>query len=45
VATESANGLLSKEDKIKLNNTNIAYGTCSTAAATAAKVITLNGNT
>ena len=45
VATESLHGLLSKEDKIKLNNTNIAYGTCATAAATAAKVITLNGNT
>ena len=45
VATESADGLLSKEDKIKLNNTNIAYGTCSTAAATPEKVITLNGNT
>lgn len=32
-------------DKTKLNATNIAYGTCSTAAATAAKVITISGNT
>lgn len=29
----------------KLDYTNIAYGTCSTAAATAAKVITISGNT
>lgn len=29
----------------KMNYTNIAYGTCSTAAATAAKVITVSGNT
>ena len=32
-------------DKTKLDNTNIAYGTCSTAAATAEKVVVLNGNT
>lgn len=31
--------------KTKLDVTNIAYGTCSTAAATAAKVITISGNT
>lgn len=29
--------------EVKLNNTNVAYGTCSTAAATAAKVITISG--
>lgn len=29
----------------KLDYTNIAYGTCDTAAATAAKVVTLTGNT
>lgn len=44
VATESANGLLSKEDKIKLNNTNIAYGTCTTDADVAGKTISLIGN-
>lgn len=44
-ATTSANGLMSSTDKVKLNNTNIAYGTCSTAADTAAKVVTLSGNT
>ena len=40
-----ADGLMSSTDKTKLNNTNIAYGTCATAAATAAKVITITGNT
>ena len=35
---------MSAEDKVKLNSTNVAYGTCPTAAATAAKVVTLNGN-
>ena len=44
-ATTSASGLMSANDKTKLNYTNIAYGTCSTAAATAAKVITITGNT
>ena len=44
-ATTTAAGLMSLEDKTKLNYTNIAYGTCSTAAATAAKVITVSGNT
>jgi hypothetical protein len=43
--TTTANGLMLKTDKEKLDNTNIAYGTCSTAAATAAKVITISGNT
>ena len=43
-ATTSAAGLMSATDKAKLNNTNVAYGTCSTAAATAAKVVTLSGN-
>ena len=41
-----ASGLTSTSaEKIKLENTNIAWGTCSTAAATAAKEITLVGNT
>lgn len=43
--TTSANGLMISTDKSKLDYTNIAYGTCSTAAATAAKVITVSGNT
>jgi hypothetical protein len=43
--TTSADGLMTSSDKIKLNYTNIAWGTCSTAAATAAKTITLSGNT
>lgn len=41
-ATTTADGLMSKEDKQKLNYTNVAYGTCDTAAATAEKVITIN---
>ena len=44
-ATTSANGLMPSTDKAKLDNTNIAYGTCSTAAATANKVVTISGNT
>lgn len=44
-ATTSAAGLMSAADKTKLNNSNIAYATCSTTAATAAKVATLSGNT
>ena len=44
-ATTSANGLMSAADKAKSDNTNIAYGTCSTAAATAAKVVSISGNT
>ena len=44
-ASTSANGAMSSADKTKLNYTNVAYGTCSTAAATAAKVITVSGNT
>jgi len=35
---------MSSEDKTKLNVTNIAYGTCSTNAETAAKVVSLDGN-
>ena len=45
VATESTNGLMSSADKTKLNNTNVVFGTCSTAAATAAKTVTITGNT
>jgi hypothetical protein len=44
-ATTSAAGLMSAADKTKLNYTNVAYGTCSTAAATAAKVVTVSNNT
>ena len=44
-ATTSANGLMAATDKSKLDNTNMAYGTCATAAATAAKVVTITGNT
>lgn len=43
-ATTSKDGLMSSSDKTKLDFTNVAYGTCSTAAATAEKVITINGN-
>lgn len=44
VATQSASGLVSSSDKTKLDFTNIAYCTCSTAAATSAKVATIDGN-
>lgn len=44
-ATESSNGLMSAADKLKVDFTNVVYGTCATAAATAAKVITISGNT
>lgn len=44
-ATTSAKGLMSSADKIKVDATNVAYGTCSTDAATAAKVVTVSGNT
>lgn len=41
-ATSSANGLMSSGDKSKADNmAMITYGTCSTAAGTAAKVVTL----
>ena len=43
-ATTSKNGLMSSTDKSKLDNTNIAYATCSTDAATSAKVVTISGN-
>lgn len=43
-ATTSAAGLMSAKDKAKSDATNVAYGTCATAAATAAKVITISGN-
>ena len=44
-ATASSAGLMSAADKKKLDNTNVAYGTCTTAANVAAKVITVSGNT
>ena len=40
--TESASGLMPPGDYTKLLRTNVAYATCSTAAATAAKVLTIN---
>jgi hypothetical protein len=39
--TTNSNLHTSSTEKNKLANLNIAYGTCSTAAATASKVITL----
>ena len=44
VATTAANGLMSAADKTKLDATNIAYGTCDTAAATAEKLVIISGN-
>jgi len=44
-ATTTAAGMMAAADKAKLNATNIAYGTCDTDAGTAAKVITVSGNT
>lgn len=43
-ATTTTSGLMSKEDKIKLNATNVAYGTCSTAASTTEKIVTIVDN-
>ena len=45
VATESANGLMSSTDKTKINNTNVVFGVCSTTASTAAKTVSITGNT
>lgn len=45
LATTAESGYMSGADKTKVEATNVAYGTCSTAAATAAKVVTLSGNT
>lgn len=47
IATQSANGLMSSTDKTKLDGiapkaTPVYYGECSTAAATAAKVVTVD---
>lgn len=44
IATASANGLMSKEDKSKLDNTNVAYATCGTAGGTSAKTAAIVGN-
>ena len=44
-ATTSVAGLMSPTDKTKLDATNIAYATCSTSGSTAAKVVTISGNT
>ena len=45
IATSTANGLMSSNDKFKLDFTNVAYGTCTTAAETSAKVVSITGNT
>ena len=44
-ATTSAKGAMSATDKSKMDYTNVAYCTCDTAAATAAKIVTPVGNT
>lgn len=44
-ATTSAAGLMSATDKAKVDSTNVAWGSCSTAAGTAAKEVTITGNT
>lgn len=43
-ATTSKAGLMPVVDKQKSDATNIAFGTCSTAAATADKTVTISGN-
>ena len=43
-ATTSTHGLMSTTDKAKIDYTNITYATCDTAAATAAKVVTVSEN-
>lgn len=45
VATTSANGLMSAADKVKLNNTNVAYGICKSKGSDDVKVVTLVDNT
>lgn len=45
VATESAKGLMSSTDKTKLDNTNIAYGTCTDLSTRADKSVTIDNNT
>lgn len=44
LATTSKDGLMSAEDKVKLNVTNIAYGVCETGGGTLSKEITLTDN-
>lgn len=41
-ATTSAAGLMSASDKTKLDETNVFYGTCTTAADTATKSVTVD---
>lgn len=43
-ATTTTPGVMSASDKTKLDYTNVAYGTCATGAATAAKFVNLSGN-
>lgn len=41
-ATKSTDGLMSAEDKRKVNYTNVSYGTCTTAADVANKVVSFS---
>lgn len=43
-STGSSGETMTSSDKTKLENTNIAYGTCSTVAETAEKVVQIEGN-
>ena len=45
IATVDSYGLMAASDKVKVDYTNMAYGTCSTAADVAAKSVTITGNT
>lgn len=44
LATTDEDGLMSAEDKVKLNVTNIAYGICETGGGTLSKEVTLTNN-
>ena len=44
VATNESDGLMSAQDKVKLDATNIAYCTCNTDAAIAEKIVVVNSN-
>lgn len=43
-ASTSSAGLMSTNDKTKLDNSNIAYGTCNTTSSTSEKIVTIVGN-
>lgn len=44
VVSATANGLMDKSDKVKLDNLNIAYATCDTEATVSSKIITISSN-